>query len=123
MAAIEKVLWQAVSPLLDELLDTDEPLRADRLEQIRCADPALGDELVALLKRQAAVETGQFLEGSALDPTGTVTLAGRTIGSYTLERPLGAGGMGSVWLARRSDGRFEGRAAVKLLNLALLASG
>jgi eukaryotic-like serine/threonine-protein kinase len=28
--------------------------------------------------------------------------------------------MGTVWLARRSDGRFEGTAAVKLLNLALL---
>ena len=28
--------------------------------------------------------------------------------------------MGSVWLARRSDGRYEGEAAVKLLNLALL---
>ena len=31
--------------------------------------------------------------------------------------------MGSVWLARRSDGRFEGQVAVKLLNLALLARG
>jgi serine/threonine-protein kinase len=29
--------------------------------------------------------------------------------------------MGSVWLARRSDGRFEGTAAVKLLNLALVS--
>ena len=28
--------------------------------------------------------------------------------------------MGSVWLAERSDGRFDGRAAVKLLNLALV---
>ncbi len=28
--------------------------------------------------------------------------------------------MGSVWLARRSDGRFEGRAAVKLLNASLV---
>jgi serine/threonine-protein kinase len=28
--------------------------------------------------------------------------------------------MGAVWLARRSDGRFEGRAAVKLLNLSLV---
>src|SRR5689334_7794595 len=30
--------------------------------------------------------------------------------------------MGSVWLARRSDGQFEGRAAVKLLNLTLVRS-
>ena len=28
--------------------------------------------------------------------------------------------MGSVWLARRSDGRFEGHAAVKLLNVSLV---
>ena len=31
-----------------------------------------------------------------------------------------SGGMGSVWLAERCDGRFEGRAAVKLLNIALV---
>src|SRR6185437_8003299 len=48
------------------------------------------------------------------------SLEGLTVGAYTLERPLGQGGMGTVWLARRSDGRFEGRAAVKFLNLALL---
>jgi tetratricopeptide (TPR) repeat protein len=47
-------------------------------------------------------------------------LAGQTIGAYTLEAPLGMGGMGTVWRARRSDGRFEGFVAVKLLNLALI---
>ena len=40
---------------------------------------------------------------------------GRRIGGYTLERPLGEGGMGRVWLARRSDGRCEGRVAIKVL--------
>ena len=44
----------------------------------------------------------------------------RVVGNYTLEQPLGHGGMGSVWLARRSDGRFEGRAAIKFLGLALV---
>ena len=39
---------------------------------------------------------------------------------YRLDSELGRGGMGTVWLARRSDGRFEGRAAIKLLNLPLL---
>jgi serine/threonine-protein kinase len=43
------------------------------------------------------------------------------LGAYTIEAPLGHGGMGTVWLARRTDGRFEGKAAVKILNLALLS--
>jgi serine/threonine protein kinase len=30
--------------------------------------------------------------------------------------------MGTVWLATRSDGRYEGHAAVKLLNLAFLSA-
>jgi serine/threonine-protein kinase len=33
---------------------------------------------------------------------------------------IGQGGMGSVWLAERCDGRFEGQVAVKLLNIALM---
>lgn len=49
-------------------------------------------------------------------------LDGLEIGAYTLERPIGHGGMGSVWLAHRTDGRFEGRVAVKLMNLALVES-
>ena len=44
----------------------------------------------------------------------------RIVGNYALERPLGDGGTGSVWLARRHDGRFEGRAVIKFLHLALL---
>jgi serine/threonine-protein kinase len=48
------------------------------------------------------------------------TLAGVSFGPYTLVSPIGHGGMGSVWLAERNDGRFSGHAAVKLLNAALL---
>ena len=42
------------------------------------------------------------------------------VGAYTLVSLIGQGGMGSVWLARRSDGRFEGQVAVKLLNAELV---
>src|SRR6202000_599671 len=42
------------------------------------------------------------------------------VGSYILESQIGHGGMGSVWLAHRTDGRLEGKVAVKLLNFALL---
>src|SRR4030095_11388955 len=48
------------------------------------------------------------------------SLVGQTLGVYTLEAPLGQGGMGSVWRARRNDGRFESTVAIKLLNAALI---
>ena len=49
--------------------------------------------------------------------------AGQTAGLYTLISEIGVGGMGSVWLAERSDGRFDRRVAIKFLNIALSGMG
>jgi hypothetical protein len=111
-----------LSPQLDELLELDAAARRRYLDRLRADDAATADALAALLARQTDIEREAFLEDSPLGLAGA-TLAGQALGAYTLERPLGAGGMGSVWLARRSDGRFEGEVAVKLLNLALLSRG
>jgi hypothetical protein len=123
MVAINKQRWLALSPLLDEWLDIDVGERTAWLAKIQREDASLGADLVELLASYAHVETAHFLEGSALASQEIGNLAGQVVGSYTLERPLGHGGMGSVWLARRSDGRYEGLAAVKFLNLALMGSG
>ncbi len=40
---------------------------------------------------------------------------GDVLGAWTLQGPLGQGGMGRVFLAVRSDGHYEQRAALKLL--------
>jgi len=122
---IDKTRWQALSPWLDELLDLDVAQREERLARLRSDDPSLADELAAILAYEAKIERDGFLEGSALDFAAGIaeSLAGKRVGAYTLERPLGQGGMGSVWLAGRSDGRFEGKAAIKFLNLALLTRG
>jgi serine/threonine-protein kinase len=120
MRAVDSGHWTRLSALLDELLETEGAQRAERLSQLHSQDPALADELAALLAQQAGIETDQFLEGWALDSPGAGAFAGRSIGSYQLERPIGQGGMGTVWLARRSDGRYEGAAAVKFLNIALV---
>ena len=115
--------WQRVSPLLDELLELDAGARAARLAQVRATDAALAAGVEKLLAQESLLDAERFLEGSALEAEAEPSLAGRTLGAYTIERALGAGGMGSVWLARRSDGRYEATVAVKLLNLALLGRG
>lgn len=115
--------WQRLSAALDELLDLDAGARATRLADLRAADAALAAELERLLAMQGRLADERFLEAGAVPQPDEPTLAGHTLGAYTIERPLGAGGMGSVWLARRSDGRFEGLVAIKLLNLALLGRG
>ena len=119
---LSKNLLLEVYPLLDQALDLSPAERSVWLDRLRSERPGVVSELQALLDQQDALETQRFLEGGGwgqmleADPS----LAGLVVGAYTLERPLGRGGMGSVWLARRSDGRYEGTAAVKLLNLALL---
>jgi hypothetical protein len=115
VALLNRDRWRTLSPLLDRMLDLSEPDRAVWLAQLHIDSPALAAELSSLLASDAAAHAGSFLESPP-----EVTLEGLELGAYTLERPLGYGGMGSVWLARRTDGRFEGHAAVKLLNLALV---
>ena len=123
MPGIDEANWETVSALLGELLELDDAQRGARLSQLERDNPALGAQVAELLGHHHAAQLEQFLDGAAADRVGLTDLAGlegRTFGGYTLERPLGQGGMGSVWLARRSDGRYEGYAAVKLLNLGSL---
>ena len=115
--------WRALSPWLDEALELGSAERAQWLAARREADPALAAELEALLARHEELLAARFLDGGAGAGPAPSGLAGSRLGAYTLRTPLGQGGMGTVWLAERSDGRYEGAAAVKLLNASLLGSG
>jgi serine/threonine-protein kinase len=97
--------------------------RAAWLATISESDAALAAELQSLLAEHESVQHSRFLEDAVpLAPPGPQipSMEGQTIGAYRLLSLIGQGGMGSVWLAERCDGRFEGRAAVKLLNIALV---
>lgn len=111
--------WHALSPYLDEALALGKEERVAWQASLRDRDPELRKRLDALLEEHRALSEEGFLEGSPIAPPREPGLAGRRIGAYTLVSPIGLGGMGSVWLAERSDGRFQRKAAVKFINLAI----
>ncbi len=116
MAAMDRERWKELEPLLDHALDLPDAERERWLSELSTSSPAIAFELTSLLSGEEEADRSGFLS----EPV-AVSLAGLELGAYTLDEPIGQGGMGSVWLARRTDGRFEGRAAVKLLNLARLS--
>jgi serine/threonine protein kinase/tetratricopeptide (TPR) repeat protein len=122
MHALNPDRWQEVSPYLDEVLAMPAEERAGWLASLRESNPELASLVEALLVEHRLLEEEHFLEHSPAQLPELV-LAGQSFGTYTLISAIGHGGMGSVWLARRNDGRFERKAAVKLLNLALMGRG
>ena len=115
--------WREVSPYLDQLLSLPETERRAWLESFRAQRPDLADLLQDLLEEQRALAQEKFLEQSPIQATFGSSLPGQKIGTYTLLSPIGQGGMGSVWLAERSDGRFERRVAIKFLRFSVAAQG
>lgn len=117
---IDNENWKKLSPLLDRALELEPAAREPWLAELATDQPELADTLRELLAEKAALDTGSFLEASPIELLGPATLTGQRIGAYEIDELIGQGGMGAVWLAHRCDGRFEGKAAVKLLNVALI---
>ena len=99
--------------LLEQALEQPAHERAAWLSAQGAADDVLArvHELLA-----AAGDADGFLDAPALSVV-SPTLPGRgdRVGAWRIERPLDAGGMGVVFLARRADGNYEQQAAIKFV--------
>ena len=122
MSALSPESWHEIGPYLDQALDMSHAQRAAWLTSLGAQNPGLVARLESLLEEHGSLAQERFLEDPGILSTRSAQ-AGTVVGVYTLLRPVGAGGMGSVWLAERSDGQIQQRVAVKLLGAAGQRSG
>lgn len=123
MSTLSPDQWQEISPHLDHALSLSDEERAAWLEAFRARRPDLADLLQELLEEHCALAEEHFLESSPVPLPNETSFAGQTVGAYKLLSLVGQGGMGSVWLAERSDGRFQRRVALKFLRVAVATGG
>jgi eukaryotic-like serine/threonine-protein kinase len=112
--------WRRVNSLLQEALALPQEQHEPWLARLTLDDSDVSPLLRALLARHA-VETDAFMSRpvtsslpKAAEDAHADDEPGDVIGPYQLLRPLGAGGMGSVWLAERTDASPQRQVAVKL---------
>ena len=105
--------WQELAPLFDRAFDLDG---AEREAFVAALDDAeLRDALRTLLAgtgRDSPLDAGSGRYAADLVGSG---LEGRRIGAWRVGRAIGAGGMATVFSARREDGAYEQQVAIKIL--------
>ncbi len=117
--------WTRIAELLDAVLDLAPDDRAQRLGELGASaaeiervetmlahEQTRGPELNPLIKGLAALQ-------DELETGRDGTVEGAVLGRWRLVRPLGEGGMASVWLAERADGTVDQQVALKCLKAGL----
>ena len=115
-------LWSKAQALFLRCADLPEGERDELLELACEGDPALRPVVEDLLRGDAAQADYREAVARAAQrriAEDTAHRRGMRIGPYTLVSRIAEGGMGVVYLAERSDRRFEQRVAIKLLPTAL----
>lgn len=109
--------WKEVKSFLERSLEVPTVERPAFLDA-ECHDPEIRSEVESLLgfddRDSGALETPAV--NSMLPGRSSISIPpGYRIGKYQIDREIGEGGMGTVYLAHRADGEFEQKVAIKLI--------
>ena len=108
--------WPAIKALFEAVAELPAAERAPLIAAAALEADAHA-ELLSLLEHhdQASGSTAFMVEPATAALAGSAARTGQRLGAWEVVRAIGSGGMGDVFEARRADGQYEGRAAVKLL--------
>ena len=109
-----------IESVFHEALATSESLRPALLEAMCKGDQALLEEVCSLLKASALEERLTAACQVEEERASEISAGRRRIGPYELDRLVGRGGMGAVYLAHRADGQFDQQVAIKLIDMPFL---
>ena len=120
---MDNARWQQIKGIFYPALDLPVPERGSFVGEKCAGDEVLKEEIERLLIAHDAAE--DFIESPTVAVKNLVSAetisspVGRTIGAYRIEKEIGRGGMGAVYLAARADAQFEKQVAVKLIKRGL----
>ncbi|MEO9131605.1 MAG: serine/threonine-protein kinase, partial [Sphingomonas sp.] len=118
MLGITAETWGAIQALFEELVDLPPEEQTRKLA--RSTQPAEIVQQTRALLSAAGAEGILDMAAPSIEGHGTAieyrSLAeGQIVGGFTVDRLIGRGGMGEVYLARRTARDFEQRVALKML--------
>ena len=108
--------WRRLKEILADALEQSSPEERTALLRRACTDDAtLLREAQQLLEHDDTIfeEFAGFAATRLTENEGD--RIGERLGAYVVVQELGRGGMGAVYLAKRADGQFHKRAAIKVL--------
>ncbi|MEM8964186.1 MAG: hypothetical protein AAGD38_22060 [Acidobacteriota bacterium] len=108
--------WRQVQWLFDAVLSREAEERRSFLAEATAEDPTLRREVESLIRSLEAASG--FIDQPMVDLRSGEPepfTPGTRVGSYRLERLLGSGGVGRVYLAKRADQVYEKDVAVKVI--------
>lgn len=112
---MEKAKWARLQDVFHRAMEQPEESRSAFLQAECGNDPALLKKVQSLLLADADKSAVLGTNTLPPDPNSDLQMAGETVGAYRLVRRVGVGGMGSVFLAERSDGTFDREVALKVV--------